>query len=261
MPSKKRLVDESEENTEIEYSSEEDEEEILVNDLLDQWSDQENEEEEVEQQEDDKEVSAREREGFSILWQDDDKFPSKSWSSSIPLHGTYQNIPEGIISIVDVWKLIFSPTYLQHLLQQTNERLSKKQIKLHPTKSSSVFQLKMEDLLNYFAVWNANGIVKYHSYQHVFAEDSDGLIGNKFIKSMLPRYKFHLINRALQASLTFVMDHFNSVMKKYYFPTVQISIDDNLDRSKSFGEKLHNPKKACQDGIASQRITDKNHFT
>lgn len=74
---------------------------------------------------------------------------------------------------------------------------------------------------------------------------NEGLLGNRFFKETMSWNKFSMIRRGFQTNLDEFIAHYHKVSKKYYSPSLLISVDDDLDKCETkSSEVVHIERKA-----------------
>ena len=176
-----------------------------------------------------------------------------------------KNIPTTNVTPVDIWKLFFSEEIISHFVEKTNNWLRENNVtkcRGKKKQEEKLVQITTENILNYFALRYASVAVAYKHIKMAWktTNTNENLFGNRFFQETMGVDMFLLIGRALQANLSFLVDKFNETSKKYWNMYPNISADDDLDRSSSQGEKIHNIKKADVDGVPSMKLADSFYY-
>eukprot|EP01119_Soliformovum_irregulare_P016634 TRINITY_DN4854_c0_g1_i1.p1 TRINITY_DN4854_c0_g1~~TRINITY_DN4854_c0_g1_i1.p1 ORF type:complete len:156 (-),score=13.04 TRINITY_DN4854_c0_g1_i1:127-594(-) len=104
----------------------------------------------------------------------------------------------------ECWWMYVKPVF-EALLAQTNEEFIAENVRIHEKKlNSSILEITMEELLNYWCICLSFGLNRQPSKTVYWAnpDNSDGILGNDFVQSTMGRRKFGLINRFLSIDCT-----------------------------------------------------------
>jgi hypothetical protein len=163
---------------------------------------------------------------------------------------------------IDCFNLFFTPL-LNHVLSLINDNLKKNSAS---TRRNSKYYLVLNESLlrSFICVYLSLGLVNYNSYYSAFQnpKNTNGLLGNTFVRNEISFSKFQLINEYLNFDINTVLNLFNNTSKKYWNLTENVCIDDQLylyeGRTK---ERVHLEKKADQTGILFWEIVDEKKYT
>jgi Transposase IS4 len=114
-------------------------------------------------------------------------------------------------------------------------------------RKASLFEITPQDMLNYLALEYSTTLIKMKHLRWYWKTEntSDGLFGNQFFKETMSWSKFNIIRRGFQADIDEFMIHYNQISQEYYFPSLMLAIDDDLDKSESrSSETVHIERKA-----------------
>ena len=168
--------------------------------------------------------------------------------------------------------LLFFQDVLNHLLEKTNHRMREQSIALN--KGQKVLQITMQQLVNYWCLFFAMGIVRLSNKRWYWTQQdaTDGLLGVKFFKETMGYRMWCAIDRCIQADLSTVSTMINRHIKILWTPfpglnvnysnsLSDIAIDDDLDSWKGKGgRKKHINKKADGTGQANWKIVDSSRY-
>lgn len=163
-------------------------------------------------------------------------------------------------TLFDIWQQFFPPTILHHILDHTNARLRDHREKL----GTRYHQYSMEELLNFFCIYNALSLVRYRHMAMAWNKPSiDWPFGSDFISSTMSRDRYLTLHRNIQADLPTMVANFNECAKKLWHLGTHIAFDDDLVQSLARTSKkltIYNPKKAGKRGVSSCRIVDQSKY-
>eukprot|EP01119_Soliformovum_irregulare_P016635 TRINITY_DN4854_c0_g1_i2.p1 TRINITY_DN4854_c0_g1~~TRINITY_DN4854_c0_g1_i2.p1 ORF type:complete len:281 (-),score=49.64 TRINITY_DN4854_c0_g1_i2:538-1380(-) len=162
----------------------------------------------------------------------------------------------------ECWWMYVKPVF-EALLAQTNEEFIAENVRIHEKKlNSSILEITMEELLNYWCICLSFGLNRQPSKTVYWAnpDNSDGILGNDFVQSTMGRRKFGLINRFLSIDEATLKKETNESSKKHWNLGQWNSADDDLDKWKGMGQKIKIQKKEAKTGLLCWKIVDQNKY-
>jgi hypothetical protein len=173
-----------------------------------------------------------------------------------------QNIPDDISSWTEKNTfMLFFRDILNHQLAETCRYIKVNNIGYK--NSSNLFHLDTQELLKYKAVFWSMGLVKFVNKKWYWNRvgETNGLCGNQFIKSLLGRTRFEIIDRCLQSNLDYIRQYCAQKCQENWNPYTNLSCDDQLFLWEGKGgNKVHLPYKADKNGMLAWMLVDEHIF-
>lgn len=129
-----------------------------------------------------------------------------------------KNIPSGS-SPLEIFKKLWSSSLNQSIISETNSK-------------EKNFNLDQKGLDLYIAAILVMSVVPEPFIEHYWSGDSEGILGNTFIKNLtkfgLSRDLFKRINSHLHIDPNYLIQELNHNFKEFYHPEQNLSVDECL---------------------------------